>query len=117
MREIRAAPAHKARAAVYQREWEGRLRGFSPDLERLLMAFQDGRCAVCSIPMLPHGSSPAAVNRDHDRSSGAARGLLCSCCNRGLGFYEKYQRPAGLQLSPYDDYLALTPVMKLGAKP
>jgi hypothetical protein len=42
-----------------------------------LLAAQDGPCALC-------GERPAE-HVDHDHTFGQVRGLLCSCCNQGLG--------------------------------
>jgi len=47
---------------------------------------------------------------DHCHSAKKARGLLCATCNKVLGAYEKYQRPAGLLIAPYEQYLAMPPV-------
>lgn len=49
----------------------------------LLWDQQMGRCAICSTPFdedRPHV--------DHDHESGKVRGLLCSLCNPGLGFFK-----------------------------
>jgi hypothetical protein len=42
---------------------------------------QDGQCALASCDR-------EAVALDHDHDTGRPRGLLCLCCNRGLGFLE-----------------------------
>lgn len=53
--------------------------------ERLIA--QSGRCASCGDPMRnPH--------LDHCHTTTEARGLLCSPCNQGLGFF--YDDPARL---------------------
>jgi hypothetical protein len=43
-----------------------------------LLAEQDGKCAIC-------GTTTKLVV-DHDHQSLCVRGLLCSNCNRGLGY-------------------------------
>ena len=48
----------------------------SADVEALVEA-QGGRCAVCQE------RDPQHV--DHDHGTGEVRGVLCSCCNQGLG--------------------------------
>lgn len=40
-------------------------------------------------------------------------GLLCSACNVSLGMYEGWQRPAGLRIAQYEDYLQNPPVPRL----
>jgi len=42
-----------------------------------MLAAQDGRCALCRERLAEHV--------DHDHVFGNVRGLLCSCCNQGLG--------------------------------
>lgn len=48
----------------------------------LLMA-QDGRCAICHGP-----STREHFDVDHDHVTGIVRGLLCSSCNIGLGYFK-----------------------------
>lgn len=100
-------------------------RGFSSALLAELRAWQHGRCAICPRLMEP-GRGRHAECADHFETVNGApvrngspesikhpRGLLCSPCNKALGFYESSQRPAGLVIEPYERYLADTPVMQL----
>jgi hypothetical protein len=43
---------------------------------------QDGRCAICSEPLVPGPKT----HLDHDHKTGQIRGFLCRPCNLGLGF-------------------------------
>jgi hypothetical protein len=43
---------------------------------------QDGKCAICGT--VPNGD--LAV--DHDHETGIIRGLLCTRCNAGLGYFK-----------------------------
>jgi hypothetical protein len=47
-----------------------------------MLALQGGRCAICKkrFPGRPH--------IDHDHETNVVRGLLCACCNRGLGAFK-----------------------------
>lgn len=61
---------------------------------------QYGVCAICPREL------GVGANCDHCHKTKRPRALLCRACNLGLGYYEKWQRPAGLVIDPYDDYLA-----------
>lgn len=56
---------------------------------------QSGKCAICSVELLPRGRQPNAVAVDHNHDTGAVRGLLCQACNRGIGLF--YDNPTVLQ--------------------
>jgi hypothetical protein len=56
-------------------------------------AAQDGLCAVCR--------EREAEHVDHDHETGEVRGLLCSCCNQGLGNF----RDNAAHLRAAADYL------------
>ena len=63
------------------------------DLDALIALYeeQDGRCAICRKPGLQpvtgekRKSSRGVLRVDHDHSTGAVRGLLCTTCNTALG--------------------------------
>lgn len=48
-----------------------------------MLAAQDGKCAIClySFTKTPHV--------DHDHKTGKIRGLLCSQCNTGIGYFKE----------------------------
>ena len=74
----------------YMREWHlKRKYGLTVEEYDALLANQDGVCGICHRP---RGSRRLAV--DHDHTSGAVRGLLCSVCNRALGWFENNQEAA-----------------------
>lgn len=45
---------------------------------------QLGRCAICHLPL----AEVTKVCVDHDHVTGAVRGLLCTRCNQGLGYFQ-----------------------------
>lgn len=61
-----------------------------------MSAAQDGRCAICRD--LP---GPKGLCVDHCHSTGAVRGLLCTRCNLGLGYFR--DNPAAILAAA--DYL------------
>jgi Recombination endonuclease VII len=50
---------------------------------------QDGRCPICQRKIVAmwhgYGNGKGAVV-DHDHETGRVRGIICSDCNRGLGY-------------------------------
>lgn len=56
------------------------------DYERLLKE-QDGGCAICGTKDPRQRSEYFHV--DHDHATGIVRGLLCSPCNQGLGYFQE----------------------------
>lgn len=62
--------------------------GISLDEYEVLLAAQQGVCAICGKPEEQiHYSTgvPKNLAVDHDHNSGAIRGLLCGHCNNLLG--------------------------------
>jgi Recombination endonuclease VII len=56
--------------------------GMTPAQARAFEATRQNRCDIC-------GGSPGikGLHWDHDHETGALRGLLCTTCNSGLGFF------------------------------
>lgn len=48
---------------------------------------QGGGCAICSVRLSDEHNKADTLHIDHDHDSGSIRGLLCSCCNTGLGHF------------------------------
>jgi Recombination endonuclease VII len=50
---------------------------------------QGGRCAICKCPeTMKHKGKLLRLAIDHNHTTHAARGLLCSNCNRALGLFQ-----------------------------
>lgn len=50
---------------------------------------QQGRCAICQQPEpVKDGGIVKRLHVDHDHTTGKVRGLLCQCCNMGLGNFK-----------------------------
>lgn len=58
-----------------------RAYGLTPEGYQEMLAAQGGRCAICATDK-PH---KGALHVDHDHDTGEVRGLLCFCCNAGIG--------------------------------
>jgi hypothetical protein len=55
------------------------------EAEALLSAHNNGHCEICG------GRSPGGAGGwhvDHDHKTGKVRGVLCSNCNRALGYFQ-----------------------------
>jgi hypothetical protein len=65
---------------------------YNVDYEYLckLHVLQGMACGICGTPIPPPPSRKAQVDHCHD--TGKIRGILCSSCNAGLGFYERFQK-------------------------
>ena len=51
-----------------------------------LLKKQNNTCAICKLPMKLYGSfKKVYLHVDHDHKTGKVRGLLCNCCNMGIG--------------------------------
>lgn len=62
--------------------------GIDEDEYESLMHAQGGVCAICSQPETKVSrGSVSALSVDHDHETGKIRGLLCSSCNVGLGYF------------------------------
>jgi hypothetical protein len=61
-----------------------RLYGLSPEGYLLLLAQQNGVCAICEMPC----RSRRRLSVDHDHVTGKIRGLLCTRCNMALGQFD-----------------------------
>jgi len=62
----------------------------SPEEIEILLAKQNGGCAICGARE-GHRSARGRSCRlaiDHDHQTGTIRGLLCNNCNRGLGRFK-----------------------------
>ena len=53
------------------------------EFDNLLLA-QDNKCLICGQPL--YLQNPHSVHIDHSHKTGVIRGILCSNCNRAIGF-------------------------------
>lgn len=60
--------------------------GVSKDQFMRLLQEQNGVCAICKCEMASARFKRPSV--DHCHKTGRVRGLLCSCCNTGLGLFK-----------------------------
>ena len=56
--------------------------GLSEDDYAIMLENQNGSCAICGDPQ---GARALAI--DHDHATDEVRGLLCTKCNLGLGYF------------------------------
>lgn len=82
--------------------------GLTDEAFAFWLSKQDGVCGICRGPMVP-------ICVDHDHSTGAVRGLLCSDCNKALGFLRDDPRRA-LAAATYldgDERRAVVPAVSM----
>lgn len=71
--------------------------GLTPDVYRAMLAAQGGLCAICGEAPHPDGiKASSRLHVDHD-ATGKVRALLCTRCNRGIGYMR--DRPNLLRLA------------------
>lgn len=79
--------------------------GVATEIVLYLRQVQGGKCAICKVEMSPGAQHGYRETSDHCHDTGFPRGLLCGACNTVLGWYQRWQRPAGLVISQYESYL------------
>lgn len=75
----------KKKTPQYNRNQRLKRMGMTPEDYSALLDKQGGKCAIC------RSTNPGQHEffaRDHNHSSGATRGLLCTECNLGLGKFK-----------------------------
>jgi hypothetical protein len=69
-----------------------RTTGFTQELWDAAWTMQHGLCAICQCDLLtyhnPHVSKGPKMCADHDHARMRPRGILCSTCNKALGFFK-----------------------------
>lgn len=66
-----------------KRRMNSRARIRKSTLKRPRFQEQDGRCAICNVPI-----EIKSAHLDHDHITGRIRGMLCRDCNWGLGNFK-----------------------------
>lgn len=111
--KILAAKSTKQRSQIERRRIENperfrlqirkrtlKMYGLSPEQYQDLLRRQNGVCRIC----FQVDATGQILSVDHDHSTGIVRGLLCSACNKGLGFF----RDSITRLSAAQRYLIET---------
>ena len=92
--------------------------GFPRGLSDQLWVQQGGMCAICPRYLTAtkvegmRDMRYACADHEHNEQK-TPRGLLCDACNKSLGSYEKFLRPAGLVIEPFEKYLNNPPARSL----
>ena len=60
--------------------------GISPEDYDTMLKEQDNKCKICLVSFTT--LKPQNIHVDHCHTTNQIRGLLCSCCNGGLGFFK-----------------------------
>ena len=91
--------------SVYRRvEWPSKLKrlyGISVDDYYKMLENQGGGCAICGTRVPSQRARKFAKTEmffvDHCHSTGRVHGLLCSRCNRGIGYFD--DNPGRLEMA------------------
>jgi hypothetical protein len=78
----RYAEKHPEMIKKWGRRHSWRKMGLDPDIVEKFLSTHNGNCDICGLP--PNGQAHAI---DHCHKSGKFRGVLCSHCNSGLGYF------------------------------
>ncbi len=102
--EFESLPTEREARAQYMRHYHWKRRKANPDYQKShdlkkmygvgiewfksQLAKQEGKCAICDKPeSLEINGQTVSLSVDHCHNTKIVRGLLCSKCNRGLGFF------------------------------
>lgn len=80
---------NQCRSKVYLSSNREKAYGVTAEQYQAMLAHQGGVCAICKRPesiTLSRGRTRTGLSVDHDHETGQVRDLLCSWCNRALGF-------------------------------
>ena len=58
--------------------------GLTPEKYEEILLRQNNGCAICEEPI---DSRSRKLHVDHDHETGIVRGILCTMCNPGLGYF------------------------------
>jgi hypothetical protein len=91
--------------SIYRRvEWPSKLKkfyGITVDTYYKMLENQGGGCAICGTKVPSQRVRKYAKTEmffvDHCHSTGKVRGLLCSRCNRGVGYFD--DNPSRLEMA------------------
>jgi hypothetical protein len=71
----------KIKRSTLQRKY-----GLSPEQIEAMLNVQKGLCKICLVGLTVGGRTRTSLTVDHCHTSGRVRGLLCTRCNKMLGF-------------------------------
>lgn len=77
---------HQKTAFYHQRKNRKSKFGITVEDYDRIFDKQKGCCAICRMHQT---ELPRALGVDHNHETGKIRGLLCSYCNRGLGYFKE----------------------------
>jgi hypothetical protein len=86
-KEIRRLEYQSRRTVVRNSKLKNKF-GITPDQYQKLLSKQNNLCAICKRTREEVSKNKKSFAVDHDHKTGNIRGLLCTRCNPGLGFFE-----------------------------